>query len=180
MKRHIITGAPSTGKTTLIHALRKKGYNVFDEISRDVIINQQNKSGDKTPWQDMLGFTNLVYHKTINELSIPIQKESFVDRSLVDIIAYLKLKNLSIKKELLEFNYKKYYNSYVFMLPIWEEIYTQDPQRLQSLEVCKQIQYLLINTYQELGFSIYTLAKESPEKRIESIERIIQSKEVFL
>ena len=169
MKRYIITGAPGTGKTSLIRALKCGGYHVFDEISRKVIQDQQQQGGNKTPWGDVQNFTKLVYKKTVKDLSLPIKKYAFVDRGLADNIAYLKYDNQDVYRELRCFNYKKYYNTNVFILPIWEDIYVQDNQRLQTFEQAKQLHNLIIKTYQELGFTIHLLPKCNVKKRLQII-----------
>jgi predicted ATPase len=174
MKRYIITGAPGTGKTTLINALRVYGFTCFEEVSRRVICFQQQNQGDKTPWQDVVGFSNLVYQKTVEELNIKITQTTFVDRSLVDNIAYLKLKKQAIGAGFLNFNYKKHYHTTVFMLPPWQEIYTEDPQRLHAFEVAKELHELLLQTYIDLGFSIEILPKTTVSKRVRHIVKIYE------
>ncbi|MEM6720902.1 MAG: AAA family ATPase [Bacteroidota bacterium] len=169
MKRYIITGAPGTGKTTLLNALQQQGYCTFEEVSRRVIVSQQNIKGTKTPWQDIVGFTEIVYQQTVQELALPLTSNAFVDRGLADTIAYLKLKHHPIPKKLQQFEYKNYYHATVFLMPIWEEIYTTDSQRLQSFEEASQLQELLIEVYQKLGFSIITLPKVSVAERFEFI-----------
>ncbi|SEB87608.1 Predicted ATPase [Tenacibaculum sp. MAR_2009_124] len=165
MKRYIMTGAPSTGKTTLINALNKKGYTTFEEVSRRVIISEQESNGTRTPWQDVKAFTDTVYDKTINELDVPIKSTAFVDRGLADNIAYLKLQRLSIPEKFLNFDYHNFYHKKVFMLPLWKDIYIQDNQRLQSFEEAERLHVLLMETYQTLGFSLQLLPKQSVEER---------------
>jgi predicted ATPase len=41
MRRYIITGAPGAGKTTIVAALRDRGYAVVDEAATDVIAREQ-------------------------------------------------------------------------------------------------------------------------------------------
>ncbi len=172
-KRIIITGAPGTGKTSLIDILQKKGHACFSEISRQIIIKQQQQQSNKTPWGDLFGFTNLVYHQTVEELHIPIQKNTFVDRGLPDIIAYLKTKFEVIPDYLLNFPFKEYYNNTVFLAPFWEEIYVGDPQRLQSSKDAIEIHNNLLQVYTALDFKIEILPKTTLTKRIEFIQSII-------
>jgi len=37
-KKIVLIGGPATGKTTLIDALKTKGYHCFEEISRQVTV----------------------------------------------------------------------------------------------------------------------------------------------
>ena len=41
IKRFIITGAPSTGKSSLINELSNMGYECFNEVSRSIIKNEK-------------------------------------------------------------------------------------------------------------------------------------------
>ncbi|NQX85834.1 MAG: AAA family ATPase [Flavobacteriaceae bacterium] len=174
MKRYIITGAPSTGKTTLINSLQENGHTVFEEVSRRIIISEQQKNSNKTPWEDVFGFTKLVYQQTIKELHTPILQHAFVDRGLADNIAYLQLKKQPVSDEFLDFDYQKFYHKTVFFCPIWEEIYTKDKQRLQSFEEAKKLQKLLLNTYQNLGFRILEIPKTNVLKRLQFIVTTIK------
>ena len=47
MKRIVISGGPSSGKTTLINELKKLGHNCFDEVSREIIESQKIYSSVK-------------------------------------------------------------------------------------------------------------------------------------
>ena len=51
MRRYIITGAPGAGKTTILAALRDRGYPVVDEAATDVIAREQ-ALGRAEPWHD--------------------------------------------------------------------------------------------------------------------------------
>lgn len=43
-KKIALIGGPATGKTTLIDALKAKGFSCMDEISRQIIIEAQKKA----------------------------------------------------------------------------------------------------------------------------------------
>ena len=61
MQKFVITGAPGTGKTTIINALKARGYNCIDEISREIISNQIAIGGNALPWKDLLTFSERVF-----------------------------------------------------------------------------------------------------------------------
>lgn len=172
-KRYIITGAPGTGKTSLIQALQANGYQCFPEISRKIILEQQQIKSNKTPWGDLPCFATLVYQQTIKELQLPIKKNTFVDRGLPDIIAYLKAKSHPIPEYLLDFPFKTHYASTAFLMPLWEEIYINDPQRPQSYQEALHIHQCLIQVYQSLNFTIEIVPKTTLTKRVDFIQSFI-------
>ena len=49
MHRFIVTGAPGSGKTSILAALRDRGYTVVAEAATDVIAAEQ-AGGDDEPW----------------------------------------------------------------------------------------------------------------------------------
>ena len=57
MQKFIITGAPGTGKTSIINHLKKKGYNCIDEISREIISEQIAINGEVLPWKNLSAFS---------------------------------------------------------------------------------------------------------------------------
>lgn len=169
MNRIIITGGPGSGKTSLLKALRNKGMQCFDEIARAVIEEQQAKKGQKTPWQDVTGFTELVYENTLAKFDEPISNFAFVDRGLPDNIAYLKHYGGLISTQWKTFNYFDFYYPTVFLLPAWEAIYEQDPQRLQSYTEAQALHKELVKTYRDLGFEIIQLQKTTVSKRVTAV-----------
>jgi predicted ATPase len=50
MKRYVLTGAPGAGKTSVLGALRERGFPVVAEAATDVISRQQAR-GVAEPWQ---------------------------------------------------------------------------------------------------------------------------------
>lgn len=53
MKRFIMTGAPGSGKTSILHALRDRGYPVVSEAATDLISLEQSQGNDQ-PWNEPL------------------------------------------------------------------------------------------------------------------------------
>lgn len=41
MKRYILTGTPGSGKTSILHELKRQGYSVVEEAATDVIAREQ-------------------------------------------------------------------------------------------------------------------------------------------
>ena len=49
MKRYILTGTPGSGKTSILHELKRQGYAVVEEAATDVIAREQGL-GNAEPW----------------------------------------------------------------------------------------------------------------------------------
>ena len=171
-KKYIITGAPATGKTTLINLLKEK-LPCMDEVSRKVIMEQQETNGRGIPWLDLPLFSELVYHKTMQELSC--SKALICDRSLLDLEAYFEVVDLPIPPYLLDFPYQDFYHNKVYFAPTWQAIYCQDKQRLQDFDYCLELEKSLLNKYLSKGFEIIRLPKSTPLKRVEFILKSINT-----
>ncbi|MCL7764028.1 ATP-binding protein [Polaribacter sp. Z014] len=165
-KKYIITGAPGTGKTTLINIL-KNDIPCMDEISRKVIIDEQKHHRNGMPWKDLNRFTDLVFQLTHHELQT--SNALICDRSLLDLEAYLTVANNPIPDYLINFPYQETYHKTVFFAPTWFDIYCQDGQRLQEFDYCLKLEKSLLEKYKNKGFEIIILPKNSPEKRIKLI-----------
>ncbi len=157
-KQYILTGAPGTGKSSLITSL-KNHIPCMEEVSRKVIIAEQEKQGNGTPWGNISRFVNLVYQETLNELA---HNDALIcDRSLLDLQAYLRVEDKPIPIYLKNFEYSKIYHKKVFLTPTWQAIYSEDAQRLQSFTYALEFEKALIASYCENGFEIIILPKTS-------------------
>lgn len=171
-KRIVITGAPGTGKTTVINALQNKGYFCFEEISRNVIQEYQQK-GIVNPFiSHAPEFSETLFKKRSQQyLDFESLEDTiaFYDRSLIDVIAYLKYGNSEVIKDYLD-RAKQYVFDTIFITPPWEEIYTKDQERMESFEQAVAIHQCIVNTYNDFGYSLITLPKGTIGERISFIE----------
>lgn len=165
MKKYVITGAPGTGKTSIINHLKTKGYNCIDEISRKIISKQIAIDGEILPWKNMSAFSEKVFKLRESQLINSKNTLIFFDRGIVDIDAYMKLDNLEIPKHIEESIKINRYNKEVFYTPIWEEIYINDEERKESIDHAKLIENEILSSYTFYDYQLIKVPKGSVEER---------------
>ena len=170
-KKYIITGAPGTGKSTLITHL-KRHVPCMEEVAREVIAEEQAHGRHGTPWGDILRFAGLVERGFTQALATHTDSV-FFDRSLVDLEAYLQLGALEVPIGVRGFPHWSTFERVVFLAPTWEQIYQQDAQRLQDFSYCEALERQLIATYTQHGCCVVPLPKGTPQQRIAFMQNIL-------
>lgn len=165
---YVITGGPSTGKTTVINLLAEKGYKTTIEHARHYI-DTQKKTG-KTVEEIRENKHN--FQMEVIELQIKEEKELspndivFLDRAIPDALAYYKFLNLKYDHVLLQavenVSYKKIF--ILDMLPM-----VNDYARTEDQEAQKVIHQLIKDAYESLPFPIVYVPVLSPEERVKFI-----------
>ncbi len=159
-QKYIITGAPGTGKTAIINALKKEGYSCAEEISRTIITKAIASGGDTLPWKNLAAFSQQVIAlRKAQHTNAPKDITHFFDRGIIDVIAYLKHDKLAVNNDIIEIVKKSPYNKTVFYTPMWEEIYTNDSERKEDIITAKNIENVLLTTYQSFGYTLVAVPK---------------------
>ena len=112
----VITGAPCSGKSTVISGLREAGFACVDEAARTLI--ETELAAGKTLAQiraDEAAFQRRVIEEKRNiERALTPTNAYFLDRAMPDSIAYFKLKGLD-PDPIIELS-KEFHYSFVFHL----------------------------------------------------------------
>ncbi|PRX55209.1 putative ATPase [Flagellimonas meridianipacifica] len=183
-KKVVITGAPGTGKTSIITGLEQLGFHCFHEIIRDMT-SKAKKEGNTDSFisnplvfvDDALQFNkDLLYGRAKHyedslSLSEPI---IFFDRGIPDVLAYMDFFNQPYDKE---FTNTCEHNPYdqIFLLPPWQEIYVSDNERLESYAEAQKIDDALYNTYTGFGYNPILVPKKPVSERIDFILKTLKS-----
>jgi predicted ATPase len=169
----VITGGPCSGKTTLVHALKKEGYGAIEEVARKILREEKHNGGTVASYKNSPPFLELELQKSIANFE-RAQRENertftFFDRGIPDIISYARLCNVPISSHLDEAALKYRYNKIVFIAPPWRAIYCTDPERTESYEEAVRISHIIAAVYQEYGYSLVELPRATIEDRVQCV-----------
>lgn len=163
-----LIGGPGTGKTTLINALKTRGYSCMEEISRQITLEAQKKGIAQLFLEDPLMFSEhllLGRQKQFLEADSLQQEVVFFDRGLPDVVAYLDYLKSSYPDSFKTICSQHKYDT-VFILKPWEAIYEQDNERYETFEQALILHDFLVKTYTEYGYSIIDTPFGTVEERL--------------
>ena len=168
----IITGGPGGGKTTLIKALRQRGYLCMDEVARDIIKREVVTNGDALPWSNKEKFIQKMFDATVAQYeSVNSHDTVFFDRGIVEILAYAKMVNVEVSEEMKHLAIELSFNKKVFVTPPWKTIYRNDEERKQSFEEAIETFKYIVTEYQAYGYEVIELPKTDVKSRVNFIKR---------
>ena len=174
-----LIGGPGTGKTSLINALKAKGYPCMDEISRQITLEAQKKGIEQLFLEDPLLFSKqLLLGRQKQFLSAENLSNGFVffDRGLPDVVAYLDYLDSPYPKSFKTICKEHIYNQ-VFILKPWKTIYAQDNERYETFEQALIIHDFLVKSYTEYGYTIIDTPFGTIDERIDFIENHLMPNE---
>lgn len=167
----MITGAPGTGKTTIIEALLALKHQCFSEVSRDITLEAREKGIEQLFLTDPLLFSKHLLEKRSQQYSDALNLTTdliFFDRGVPDVFAYLNFANENYDFDCKLINSENKYTK-IFITPPWKEIYTTDNERFESFEQALEIHSHIINTYKQLNYIPITIPTGTVEERINFI-----------
>lgn len=164
---YVFTGAPSSGKTSVLDALAQKGLHVESETAR-TYIEQQIELGRPLDHvrSDATGLQYGILHtKLIIERRLPAKELIFLDRAIPDSIAYFRLCGLPDDAAIKASHTQKYRKVFMFeRLPI-----KHDNIRTENEEEAAWLDQELRKVYQELGYPLIDVPVMPVEERVRFI-----------
>ncbi|MBN1929198.1 MAG: AAA family ATPase [Chlorobiaceae bacterium] len=170
-RRHIITGGPGSGKSTLIEALEARGQCCYREVSRELIRHEARRPNGVMPWNDLEAFARLAFAEMLlqHDHAAEAGERCFFDRGLPDIFGYLRQSGLDIPARYLEAHARCRYERTVFILPPWPEIYVNDAERPQTLAEATALHDAIRAVYESLGYDLVEVPKAPVDERCEFV-----------
>jgi len=165
----IITGGPGAGKTTLLENLAVKGFAIVPETARQIIRDRLAKGWAPRPapceFARHIFETDVVnYTSYVDETQI-----RFFDRSFLDSALMLFQDDRDYYESVIDRVIKQRYNRKVFIAPPWKEIYRNDRERDQTFAEAVSIYDKLYGWYENNGYQLIVLPKDSLEMRIKFV-----------
>ena len=165
---YVITGGPSSGKTTTVSLLKERGYKTTIEHARHYI-DTQLVTGKTV---EEIRSNQIAFQQGVLEMQIAQERELsptdtvFLDRALPDALAYYRFLGLredeKLRNALQGASYKK-----VFILdplPL-----TNDYARTEDEVAQKKIHQLLTEVYESFSFPVVHVPVLPPDERVDFI-----------
>jgi|SRR3990167_1604880 len=148
---YVITGGPSTGKTTLLAELEKLGHSTIPEAARTLIDKALAKGISVAEFRaDEKRFQEDVAHlKAEIEATHNTDLLTFFDRGMQDTIAYMRYYGYNIEKKIENYMKNSIYKNVFLLEPL--SAYRSDYARTEDHGFTKKMHKLLHDAYSEFG-----------------------------
>lgn len=168
---YVITGGPGAGKTTLLENLSLKEIRHVPEVARVIIKEQVAINGDALPWGDQDKYAALMIKRSVRDFIDHLGKKEvlFFDRGILDTLAYLELIGKAVPDTFIDYAHQYRYNSVIFMLPPWKEIYSTDNERKQSYQEAVDTFTVMKKTYESFNYKVVEVPVGKVEERVQFI-----------
>jgi len=166
-QKHVITGGPGIGKSTVVNLLADRGYKTVSESARYVIEREQRLGTNSLPWINLKSFQQLVMDRQLEQESIlPNSKTVFLDRGLVDGFGYCAKSGIEAPLRMVELSQGRY--SKIFLLDPLPN-YENDTVRLEDEVEAKIIHRAISEAYRLFGYELITVPVLLPDERVDYI-----------
>jgi predicted ATPase len=169
----VITGAPCSGKTSVVSRLATMGFRVVPEAARAYIeeMISSGKSLEQTKADIQLFEWSILQRKIKIESNLPSNETIFLDRAIPDSIAYYKAAGLSASEPLEKSRFIRYRAVFHF-----ERLrFHKDQVRNEDANMAETLDEMLRQSYKMLGYEAIEVPVMQVEKRADFILRRMQS-----
>lgn len=174
-RRFVVTGGPGGGKTTILSALAERGYSCVPESARKII--KERLAARLSPRPDLVSFSQEILSSDIEKYQdvTTCDHAMFFDRGVLDALYMLDAENALARDEIANYVQKFPYNSVVFLLPPWKEIYDTDSERDQTFEESIEVFEGMKRWYSQWGYKTLEVPRGNINERVSFILQSIHT-----
>jgi len=165
---YVLTGGPSSGKTTTVNMLSERGYKTTIEHARHYLDTQRSigKTVDEVRANKKKFQLGVLDMQIEQEKSIAPEDIIFLDRAIPDALAYYRFLNLDEDEKLLHALEKVSYKK-IFILECLPLV--KDYARKEDETAQKQIHQLITEVYNSFSFPVIHVPVYPPAERVDFI-----------
>jgi len=166
---YILTGGPGAGKTTVLVALRARGFACVDEAARQILKEQKAIGGDATHDGDQVKYRDLMLSRSIEAYNAAQDRTApvFFDRGIPELLGYPA--QAGEPAHVAEAIRRHRYGPVVFVFPPWEAIYCHDEERKHTLQHAVDVCAAVNATYRQCGYQPVEVPRLPVEARVDLI-----------
>lgn len=173
MRRHVITGAPGTGKTALVESLAHL-CTVIGEPARELIAEHQRATGEESLDGSPELFVERLILRSIEKFDAATDGATIYDRGLPDCVAYARVFGVDAAPAIAAASVRRYCDP-VFLAPPWESIYSADDARRASFDQITVFHNELVVAYQALDYELLELPKATVAERVQMVTKVLET-----
>ena len=179
MKRYIFTGTPGSGKTSLLHELKKLGYAVVEEAATDVN-GIEHARGNLKPWRLPDFIDNIVRLQRQRQLEASLDANGIqlYDRSPICTLALARHLGYApspcLLEELERIEREHTYERQVFFI---EHLGFTEPTEVRKITFEESLLFenIHIETYTALGYDLIRIAPAPLSERVQNVVDFLQT-----
>lgn len=163
-KLWILTGAPGSGKTTILDELRES-LRCVDEPARRVLAEQRAIGGSGMPMRDPSRFVELLLDVAVADHERALGGgPTLFDRGIPDCIAYAIHLGVDPGPSIRASDRYRYHDEVLILEP-WEEIYVTDDERTMTFADTVAFHAVLEDAFDRSGYGRVTVPRGSARVR---------------
>ncbi len=165
---YVITGAPSSGKTTTVNALKERGFETTIEHARHYIDTQriEGKTTEEIRHNQAEFQKKILDMQIKQEQSLPQEQVVFLDRAVPDALAYCRFLHIEPDPLLLEALKKSSYKKVFILDPL---PLVADYARTEDAAAQKELHALLTDVYESLPAPVVHVPVLPIDERVDFI-----------
>lgn len=174
----VLTGAPGSGKTSLIEALADRGEQIVPESAIEVITALVEEMGlqEQDDWRrgDPLAFQERIYrHQTELEAVLDPKRRTFLDRGTLDGLAYLKMFDTFAPEHFKAQLKAHHYDVVVLVKPLPNLDLRVGSGRNDTKEEAERLVDLLSEVYEAEGYQLISLPPLPLDERVNHLLELV-------